>query len=552
MLAGCTTSPANGKAANKVLRQPGSKENADEDEFSPEALARRTEAHAHYATAVIHDLNDEQELASEEYLKAALADLENSSLVLDASRRLLQLKEKEKALDLLTQATGQPQASGLLFARLGLIYALLDKKELAIEANQKAIEKLPRSLAGYQHLAHLYLQNKQYEEGLKVLDEAAKQSNVDAAFLIDLSELYLGFARVSSDQNKAVQPRVLDALTRAADLKPTSPLLLQKLADGFGLLGEPDKASELYVKLLERYPNLPGLREKLAEIYLRKQDRKRAAEQLEAIIRNNPTNPQAYYLLGIISFEEEKLKEALEYFKKTLLLNANFEPVYYDLAGAHVNLDQPREALAVLDKARAKFQQNFVGEFFTALAYARLKEFTNALQHFVAAEIIARTTETNRLNHVFYFNLGSTYERNQNYEEAERAFKKCLELAPDFSKALNYLGYMWAERGTNLTKARELIEKAVQLEPKEAAYQDSLGWVLYKLDQPKEALTYLLKAIEYSEEPDVTLYDHLGDIYATLKEPEKARAAWRKALAIEPKEDIQKKLSASSGGSGSP
>ena len=45
--------------------------------------------------------------------------------------------------------------------------------------------------------------------------------------------------------------------------------------------------------------------------------------------------------------------------------------------------------------------------------------------------------------------------------EAEKYFEKCLQLAPDFADAMNYLGYMWAEHGVKLAQARELIEKAL-------------------------------------------------------------------------------------------
>ena len=107
------------------------------------------------------------------------------------------------------------------------------------------------------------------------------------------------------------------------------------------------------------------------------------------------------------------------------------------------------------------------------------------------------------------------------------------------------------ERGVNLPKARELIEKAVKLEPKNAAYLDSLAWVIYKLDQPKEALPWMLKAVELSEEPDATLYDHLGDIYSAMQQPAKAQEAWKKALDIEPKDEIKKKLSPAGAGNSS-
>jgi Tfp pilus assembly protein PilF len=178
-----------------------------------------------------------------------------------------------------------------------------------------------------------------------------------------------------------------------------------------------------------------------------------------------------------------------------------------------------------------------------------MKDYTNALRHLTGAEVIARVNDTNRLTHTFYFQLGSTYERTQKFKEAETYFRKALDLAPDFAEALNYLGYMWAERGENLEEAHRMIEKAVRSEPKNAAFLDSLAWVLYKMDRPKEALKFLLQAVEQSQEPDPTLWDHLGDIYASLKQTDKARQAWQKSLALEPNPQIEQKLkSATAGG----
>ncbi len=550
LVAGCGTvtrdsGMATAKDSARAITAPA-------DDYSTQGVTRRTEAHTRYSLGFLHELNEQPELAAQEYALAALADPTNTPLVAEAVARLLRFKKNDEALDLLKKATATPDASGELFAQLGLVYSLLGKKEAAGEANRQAIKKSPRSLIGYRHLAQIHLQERQFAEGLKVLDQAAKQPDTDVLFLAELGEFYLAFARAGT--NDQVKARALDTFERAAKLNPTHPFLLQKLGDGFALLGEADKAADMYLKLVERFPNLPDLREKLADIYLRKQDRTRAAEQLEAIIREQPTNPQAHYFLGSIAFEEKNMKEAVGHFRKVMLLNPAFEPVYYDLAGAQINLGEPREALDTLAKARAKFPQNFVGEFYTALAHTRLKAYSNAITHFVAAEVIGRSTATNRLTHTFYFQLGAAHERNQQFEDAERNFEKCLSLAPDFSEALNYLGYMWADRGVNLPRARELIEKAVKLEPKNAAYLDSLGWVLYKLDQPKEALRHLLKALEFSEEPDATLHDHLGDIYHALKQPEKARDAWRKALTFEPnehREQIQKKLGAA-GAAGTP
>src|SRR5438128_2140915 len=71
---------------------------------------RIAQAHAHFAAGVIHDMNDETEAVLEEFYKAGLEDLENEGLILEVTRRLLQNKQQEKALELLTRATAQPKA----------------------------------------------------------------------------------------------------------------------------------------------------------------------------------------------------------------------------------------------------------------------------------------------------------------------------------------------------------------------------------------------------------------------------------------------------------
>lgn len=177
------------------------------------------------------------------------------------------------------------------------------------------------------------------------------------------------------------------------------------------------------------------------------------------------------------------------------------------------------------------------------MAYSQSKAYAEAIQHFTAAEVAANGAgETNRLNEGFYFQLGVANERKGDIEQAERYFKKAIEMSPKFAEALNYLGYMWAERGVNLEEAKALIERALRVDPKSAAYVDSMGWVLFKLGQTESALEYILKAVSLSEEPDAELFNHLGDIYAAMNEPEKARDAWRKALSIGANDAIQRKL----------
>jgi len=512
---------------------------------TPEQSEKRAEAHAHFLTGLSLEQSNQAEKALAEYEKALAIEPGNEELAVDLSRRYMQRKDYAKAIAALKKCADAPGASGLMFARLSLAYLPQGHTNAAIEASRTAIKREPTSIAGYQSLFHLQRALGNTNEARKVIEQAARQPKPDAPFLVDLAHLVLALdADIPRMTNSPARVRAKELLTRAAGMQNTNLISLQKLAQGFMFVGDSKHAAETYLKILKEDSDLIGVREALVELYLRDNNSQGAAEQLKQLVRETPTNPQAYYFLGAIAYEEKRFDDALDNYRKALLLGMDTQQLYFDIASTQLAQQKPREALDTLQKARKRYKQSFVGEFYSGLCYMRLKEFTNALEHFTAAEIVAKATETNRLTHGFYFELGAAHERAGKIPEAERYFEQSLAMSPEFPSALNYLGYMWAERGTNLTRAREMIEKAVKLDPTNAAYLDSLGWVLFKQGHAKEALEPIRKAVELNDEPDATLFDHLGDVYSELRENDKAREAWNKALKIEPNKEIEKKLKA--------
>ncbi len=540
LVAGCGSAPEHGAAWKAPAAGPGD---------SP--LDKIADAHAHYAQGVILEADDDLDGALEEYEKAALDDLGNEALVLEVSGRLLHNRQQDKALELLTRAADRRDVTGRVLAQLGIAYSELGKTDLAISADRRAIAKAPDSFAGYENMVVNYLQTKRPEEAVKVLDEAAGQAGADATFLLNVAKLYSDIALQIAVQRNVLNKKALAVLNRVDKLHPADPAVRLGLADDFNQLGDPMKAAQLYLQLLKDLPDaLPirdGLHAKLTEIYLRGKDSKRAIGQLEAIVKDDPTNPQAYYFLGSLLLDDNKLADAADDLSKAVLLNPDLEQAYYELARAQLALGKTSDALGVLEKARQKFSQNFVLEYFTAMVLGRQKAYGQALPHFTAAEVIAQASEPKLLNEEFYFQFGAACERSGDYAQAAKLFEKSLQIAPNFAEALNYLGYMWAEHGENLDRAREMIERAVKAEPKNAAYLDSLGWVLYKLNQPREALPFALQAAQFSEEPDATVYDHIGDIYAALHDLDSARQAWRKSLSLEANDQVRKKIDGDGG-----
>ena len=503
---------------------------------------QRIEAFSRFAAGVHHELTDNPSAATTEFLQAASADLKNEELVLDVSGRLIRDGKNQEAINLLNKAAALTNSPGRIHALLGLAYIQTGRTNEAVQANQEAIKRAPDNLAAYQNLAALHLQAGRTNDAKAVLHRATSRTNASPEFLIGTADIITRYHRQNLFTDEEHRHQILELLNAAAVQKPENPLVLQRIGDLYMLHGEPTKAEPIYVQLLTRFPSIPGLRERLANIYIRLDRNPEAEKLLQEISRENPTDPTTYFFLGSIAYEAKDYDKAAEHYQTALRLNPEFEPLYYDLAGVHIARQQPEEALALLQKARSKFKLTFVLEFYSGIAQGMLENWTEALSRLTSAEVLARTSEPNRLNHLFYYQLGSVHERSGNIPEAVKHLRKALELSPEYADALNYLGYMWADRGENLDEARSMIERAVKAEPDNAAFIDSLAWVLFKLKRSDEALTWMQKAISLSEEPDPTLYDHLGDIHLELKQIDLAREAYTKALAVKPDEKIKEKL----------
>ena len=114
---------------------------------------------------------------------------------------------------------------GEIHALLSVTLAQLGKNDQAIKACREAIKRSPRFLFPYQNLVQLYCQTGKKQEALRVVDEAGRQPDQDAAFLADLGQLYIGSQAVLGPAGKNLTPRLIKALDGAVKLKPTEPVV---------------------------------------------------------------------------------------------------------------------------------------------------------------------------------------------------------------------------------------------------------------------------------------------------------------------------------------
>lgn len=127
------------------------------------------------------------------------------------------------------------------------------------------------------------------------------------------------------------------------------------------------------------------------------------------------------------------------------------------------------------------------------------------------------------------FARGAMLERMKDFEGSEAEFRAILKDDPTNAGALNYLGYMLADRNTKLDEAQQLIAKALELDPQNGAYLDSLGWVYYRQNRLDAAEDQLRRALDKMGN-DPTVHDHLGDVLLKQGKVKEAIAQWQSSL----------------------
>jgi tetratricopeptide (TPR) repeat protein len=156
----------------------------------------------------------------------------------------------------------------------------------------------------------------------------------------------------------------------------------------------------------------------------------------------------------------------------------------------------------------------------------KAKRFADERKTLDAADGVSSTDQERQ---AISFMRGAMYEREKNFEAAEQQFRKILQTDPNNAGALNYLGYMYADRGVHLEEAQTLISKALDADPGNGAYLDSLGWVHFRLNQLDRAAGELQEAIDKVGK-DPTVHDHLGEVYFKQGKFKEAIQQWESSV----------------------
>ncbi len=508
-----------------------------EDAVTPRAAELTTEAEnraealARVAVALFAAADD-PEVALRQNLRALDLDPANAPLAQEVAGAMLERGQVPEALGLLKDSLKRNPQSARLALRIAGIYVVhLRKFDSAERYAQSALAAEPDLIECYQLRYSIYRATGRTSSATKLLEQAGQRSNQDADFWAGLGDLWVRQSVMEGKLGAALDERALAYYRRAAGLARQDAAVLQRVLNFFFAGGHHEDAAGCARRLLVLQPSDTLAREKLA-LTLAALGREAEAEaELETVVADNPASLLAYRAHGEILLKREDYGGALAKFEKALALHDEDPRLYLELVDLCVKSDDLARAAKWLGEARTKFARLPELPFYEGQVLGQMKRWREALNAFdLAADLAAQHRPTFLEDADFHFQRGVAAERTGEHEASVRHFQRCLELDAEHASALNYLGYMWAERGENLVEAESYIRRALEQEPDSAAFLDSLGWVLFQQGRYHEAVAPLQRAAELLTEPDATIAEHLGDALEKLGRMEEAVKAWERAV----------------------
>jgi tetratricopeptide (TPR) repeat protein len=427
-----------------------------------------------------------------------------------------------------------------------------------------AIPEQARTAKVYSTLGYTYEQSKDYKKAVEAYRAAVDQDKDNLDYVRGLAQNLM---------NDGQTDAALDQYKLIADADPSDAQTYMRIAEIYRRNGKYDQAREALKKASSVVPDSLELQYNLAVVDEAQGKYDDSIQILTALLQktdhadgqydSSEKNNRSVFLerLGTIYREAGKTQLSVDTFRKMIPLgDDNAIRAYQQIIETYRDAKNWQMATSVAEEAAQKFpadrglqlvaasQQADMGssavaiervrgmlknngddrEVYIALAqmYSRVKQWDKAEENINKA--LALSTKQEDKDYAAFV-AGSIYERQKKYDLAEEQFRKVIASDPKNAMALNYLGYMLADRGTRLDESLGYIRRAIALDPNNGAYLDSLGWAYYKMGNYELAEENLRRASERIGN-DPTVHDHLGELYLKTGRLKLAATHWERAL----------------------
>lgn len=438
-------------------------------------------------------------------------------------------------------------------AQFQFIYGVLLSKagnfDSAISHYEKAIKLEPTDEKSYLQVISIYEQKNEKKKAFQTIQDLVRTLPKSIQGQIFLARFLKSQGNIKGALNAAKQ---------AYDANPTQTEIALFYAQILELSGDKNSANKIYEQCFNDNSSVEDLLSKTIALYKTFGDLNTIYKRLvEMGSRTSQKNMSIEIQKALVLWELGKNEEALTCLQSLQKINPHSEQVQYLIALAYEKLGNIEKALSVYESMDEESSLFIPGNFQSL----RILESQNQMDH--AYKVIQKLAQSRYAISEVFTTGANFYAKNEKYKEAiallQEGYKKfsddtqlifligvfqeklglidecivsmreVIRKDPNYSPALNYLGYLWAERGVKLDLAKTLIERALSLKPNDGFYLDSLGWVYYQKGDMAKALEVLTSASRSQPDEGVIL-EHIGDVYLKMKRFDDAIQTYEQAL----------------------
>lgn len=368
-----------------------------------------------------------------------------------------------------------------LWFLLGVARAQQKKIDPAIAAFETALPLAAEQAPVNFNLGVLYLQKKDfakaeeaYARGL-ALDSSNISANQNYAFLLTQQGKF----------REALAPLERLKEIRPEDVSMRATLVEAYLRAGMASNGE----SEIHELLRSSFFTL-GQGLALGKLLLADGEIASAQQVLESLRNSWPGSAEVYGELGLLLAKKQQFNGAAVELAKAVELDPESVKLASAYAEVLLNAQQYPAAREFLLSAKHRFADKLAFRYQLAIAEMCLQRFSDAI-----SELEGLEKDRAGLARV-QFLLGGAYELQGDFTNAEAAYRRAIERAPQESTYYRLLGSLLQKQNpARLPEAIQLLRKALVLDPADGENKIALAHCLEKQGELEQAGTLLEQAV---------------------------------------------------------
>ena len=392
-------------------------------------------------------------------------------------------------------------AAALFVIALGLAAFVLSRPKVSqLWSNPSAARENSQSIAV------LPFENASNDPNTEYLSEGISEALINS--LTELQQLRV-IARSTAFQYKGkdVDPRRVGRELQVAVVLTGKVRQMQNALSVQVDLVDASTGAQLWGSVYDRkIADLVAVKQAIAQEVTAKLKLKLSSEEQHRLIKRDSINPEAYqfYLRGRYFWNKrtpDGIKQAIEQFQQGIERDPNFALGHVGLADSYIGLTfydfaAPHETMPKAKESaiKALALDNTVAEAHASLAHVLMNY-------------------------------------DWNWSEAEKEFKRSIELKPDYATAHQWYAIHFLTATGRLEEAVQEMKKALELEPASLVMNTFMGATLYYAGRYDEAIDQCRRTIEM--DPNFTVaHWHLGLAYEQNQLLDAATEEFKKAISL--------------------